>query len=194
MNDPCRLARQPANPVEPALRAAEARGRSLTGDLVFCRSESIDDPAAVRLLLRGARRAARDAGVKPTIPLTTPSGCRSSALDGSRRSKAAGMKREHGEEEPSGAESVTAPATVSGERTRTAPLGIRLGRTGERVDPQVRRPAIATVVVSGGVSRREVEMPNTAHAVWRHDPVASPPFRRWRCRGHNRTGAILTTS
>ncbi|GAB5434552.1 MAG: hypothetical protein EpisKO_39220 [Epibacterium sp.] len=40
--------------------------------------------------------------------------------DGSPTPKAGGMKREFGAEEPKGAKSETAPATVSGERPVTA--------------------------------------------------------------------------
>lgn len=70
------------------------------------------------------------------------------------------MKREHGEDYPSGAESVAAPATVSGEspvKCHWSPLfhgGHRPGRRPGCSDPQVRRPAIALVLraVRDGVS------------------------------------------
>ena len=52
------------------------------------------------------------------------------------------MKREHGEEEPVGAKSVTAPATVSGKQPRSEPLDKTSGKVRGSRDPQVRRPAI----------------------------------------------------
>ena len=68
--------------------------------------------------------------------------------DGSPTPKAEEMKREHGEEEPKGAESVTAPATVSGERP-VSPLASQ-GREGAASsDPQVRRPAITDAACVG---------------------------------------------
>ncbi|GLO74093.1 hypothetical protein MACH18_11730 [Phaeobacter italicus] len=60
------------------------------------------------------------------------------------------MKREHGAAYPKGTKSVTAPATVSEELSAetTGPPG-REGA--ERVDPQVRRPAIKIFFPGRGV-------------------------------------------
>ncbi len=47
---------------------------------------------------------------------------------------------------PFGAKSVTAPATVSGERPRRSPLSHGLGKDRVSCDPQVRRPAITGAI------------------------------------------------
>jgi hypothetical protein len=58
---------------------------------------------------------------------------------------AAGPKREHGADDPKGAKTVTAPATVSGEGRRQKSLGNREdGR--QPLDPRVRRPATKRTV------------------------------------------------
>ncbi|GHF05420.1 hypothetical protein GCM10016455_28370 [Aliiroseovarius zhejiangensis] len=59
------------------------------------------------------------------------------------------MKREHGEEEPTGANSVTAPATVSGEQP-VMTTGHGPGKGQHALIREVRRPAILDRNQPGG--------------------------------------------
>ena len=75
--------------------------------------------------------------------------------DGPGQAKRGRVKREYGEDEPKGAKSVTAPATVSGERTPKAtghqPGKVGRAETRESGDlPSCKKPT-----VPGGVPRKE---------------------------------------
>ena len=80
---------------------------------------------------------------------------------GSQARKAFGMKREHGAAYPSGAKTVAAPATVSGEAHRDEPLApTGAGKGRWAADPRARRPAgTSNNRIPGGVHREEDTMP-----------------------------------
>ena len=87
------------------------------------------------------------------------------------------MKREHGAAQPNAAKSVTAPATVSGERPRHEPLDVPSGKVRGSLDPQVRRPAVTNAYLAlalqldaGGAPGQEHMMAQRFHPQ-RHGPV-----------------------
>lgn len=72
------------------------------------------------------------------------------------------MKREHGAVPFKRAKSVTAPATVSGERGQYMPLGASW-EGWPSYDPRVRRPAIALSPTQGGALWKEALWTHVSH-------------------------------
>ena len=97
------------------------------------------------------------------------------------------MKREHGEAQTSGAKTVAAPATVSGEQAPRMPLTLQVGKAGACEELQARRPAIRFFSNRTGVFREDMMADDDTHIRKRGPAICFPTLSNGKAEHDGQT-------